>query len=221
MVVDDDSALLTAVNGLMQLHMPEVRVKAFESPRQAVAHFEEKEVATVVTDLTMNELDGFAVLRRAKAARPNVPVILFSGHIDSALASQAINMGAHDVLQKPFNREAFLTVLTLALNTYDLAREVRTRRLIMERLSKRIEALMQVIADSHQRPTTNKGIQWIVPAWRELHSSSVDDLERSLEQLCQHADMAQACLDVAQHRLIVKQQESREGFLKRIVSEPT
>jgi DNA-binding NtrC family response regulator len=70
-VVDDDSALLTAVNGLMQLHMPEVRVQAFESPYQAVAYFDKKEVATVVTDLTMNELDGFAVLRRAKAARPN------------------------------------------------------------------------------------------------------------------------------------------------------
>jgi two-component system, NtrC family, response regulator GlrR len=76
MVVDDDSALLTAVNRLMQLHMLEIRVQAFESPHQAVAHFEKKEVATIVTDLTMNELDGFAVLRRAKAVRPNVPVIL-------------------------------------------------------------------------------------------------------------------------------------------------
>ena len=221
MVVDDDSALLTAVNGLMQLHRPEVRIQAFESPRQALAHFEKKEVATVVTDLTMNELDGFALLRRAKALRPNVPVILFSGHIDSALASQAINMGAHDVLQKPFNREAFLTVLTLALNTYDLAREVRTRRLIMERLSKRVDHLKRVIADWHQSPTTNKSIQGIVPASRELHSNSLDNLKRSLHQLCEHANMAEARLNVARQRLIVKQQESHEGFLKRIASEPT
>jgi FixJ family two-component response regulator len=221
MVVDDDSALLTAVNGLMQLHRPEVRVQAFESPYQAVAYFEKKEVATIVTDLTMNELDGFAVLRRAKAVRPNVPVILFSGHIDSVLASQAINMGAHDVLQKPFNREAFLTVLTLALNTYDLAREVRTHRLITERLGKRIKALKRVIADHHHRPTTNKGIQGIVPASRELDSNSLACLERSLGQLCQHADMAEARLDVARQRLIVKQQETREGFLKRIASDPT
>lgn len=221
MVVDDDSALLTAVNGLMQLHMPEVRVQAFESPHQAVAHFEKKEVATVVTDLTMNELDGFALLRRAKAVHPNVPVILFSGHIDSALALQAINMGAHDVLQKPFNREAFLTVLTLALNTYDLAREVRTRRLITERLSKRVDHLKRVIADRHQRPTPNKGIQGTVPASQELDSNSLEDVERSLDQLCQHADMAEARLDVARQRLIVKEQETREGFLKRIASDPT
>jgi hypothetical protein len=81
--------------------------------------------------------------------------------------------------------------------------------------------LKRVIADHHQRPTTNKGIQGIVPASRELHSNNLDGLERSLEQLCQHADMAQARLDVARQRLTVKQQETREGFLKRIASDPT
>ena len=122
MVVDDDSALLRAITGLMDLHLPDVRVQPLESPRLALAHFEKKEVATMVTDLKMKELDGFALLRGAKALRPNVPVILFSGHVDSALALQAINMGADDVLRKPFNREEFVTALTLALNTYDLAR---------------------------------------------------------------------------------------------------
>jgi two-component system, LuxR family, response regulator FixJ len=218
MVVDDDLALLTAVDGLMQLHMPEVRVHTYESPRQALANFEKKEVATIVTDLNMNELDGLALLREATALRPGVPVILFSGHIDSALASKAINMGAHDVLQKPFNREVFLTVLTLALNTYDLTREVRTRRLLTERLSKRVDHLKQIIDDGHQRPTTNTGIQGIVPVSRETYSNNLANLEGSLDELREHANLAEARLDVARQRLIVKQQESREGFLKRIVS---
>ncbi|WP_447986747.1 response regulator [Nitrospira sp. Nam74] len=99
MVVDDDTALLTAVTELMQFHLPDVCVQPFDSPRMALTHFEKKEVATLVTDLKMKELDGFALLRGAKAVRPNVPVILFSGHIDSALASQAINMRADDVLR--------------------------------------------------------------------------------------------------------------------------
>jgi DNA-binding NtrC family response regulator len=44
--------------------------------------------ATLVTDLKMRELDGFALLRGAKALRPNVPMILFSGHIDSGFGSR-------------------------------------------------------------------------------------------------------------------------------------
>jgi FixJ family two-component response regulator len=216
MVVDDDSALLTAVTDLMQLHLPDVRVHPFESPRLALASFERNEVATLVTDLKMNELDGLALLRGAKALRPNVPVILFSGHIDSDLALQAATMGAQDLLRKPFNREQFLTVLTLALNTYDLAREVRIRRLMTERLSKQVTALRRLIADSHQRPNTIKRIQGIVSTSRELNGKSLASLESSLDRLRQHANMAQARLEVAQQRLMVNEQESRDGFLKRI-----
>src|SRR5688572_7820105 len=179
-VVDDDPALLRAVTGLMKLHLPDVRVQPFDSPRLALAQFEKQEVATMVTDLKMNELDGLALLRGAKALRPNVPVILFSGHIDSDLALQAMTMGAHDVLRKPFNREEFITALTLALHTYDLAREVRIRRSMTERLSKRVEALKQLIADSHQRPNTIRRIQQQVSASRELTGKSLASLEGSL-----------------------------------------
>jgi FixJ family two-component response regulator len=216
MVVDDDSALLRAVTGLMQLHLPDVRVQPFDSPRRALARLEKQEVASLVTDLKMNELDGLALLRGAKALRPNVPVILFSGHIDAGLALQAVTLGAHDVLRKPFNREEFLTALTLALHTYDLAREVRIRRLMTERLSKRVAALRRLITDGHERPNTIKRIQGMVSTSREVNDRSLVSLESSLDRLWQHANMAQARLDVAQQRLIVNQQERRDGLLKRI-----
>ena len=215
-VVDDDTALLTAVTDLMQFHLPNVRVQPFDSPRLALAHFERNKVSTLVTDLKMRELDGFALLRGAKAVRPNVPVILFSGYVDSIMASQAANMGAHDVLWKPFNREEFLTALTLALNTYDVAREVRVRRLMTERLSKRMENLKQVITKSHQRPNTIKHIQGIVATSRELNNKSLANLESSLDLLWQHARMAEARLHVAQQRLLAIQQRSHDGFLKRV-----
>jgi FixJ family two-component response regulator len=206
-----------STQGLMELHLPDVRVDPFESPRLALARFAKQEVSTVVSDLKMNELDGFALLRGAKALRP---FILFSGHVDAALAAQAIDMGAHDVLQKPFHREEFLTVLTLALNTYDLAREVRLRRLMTERLSKQVEILKRLIAESYQRPNTIKRIQGIISTSRQLKHKSLASLETSLDRLWQHANMAQARLDVAQQHLLAMQQQSRAGFLKRITAGP-
>jgi two-component system, NtrC family, C4-dicarboxylate transport response regulator DctD len=215
-VVDDDSALLTAMTGLMELHMPRVHVEPFCSPRLALARFQKKEVAVMVTDLKMDEMDGLALLSGAKALRPNVPVILVSGHVDSALASQAIHMGAQDVLQKPFNRQEFLTVLTAALETYTLAREVRIRRLMTERLGKRMEGLKRLIEDSWQRPNTIRRIQKQVSTSRQLTGKSLASLETSLDRLWQYANLAQARLDVAQQRLIVRQQASRDSWLKRI-----
>ncbi len=220
-VVDDDPTLLTAVTGMVEIRLPHVCVHPFESPRLALAHLERARVDTLVTDLRMKELDGLALLRGAKALRPNVPVILVSGHINVSLASQAIDMGAHDVLRKPFQREDFLSVVTAALNLYRLSREVRTRRFITERLSKRVETLKRLIADSHQRPNTMERIQETVSASRELNDKSLAGLQGSLDRLWQHAKMADARLSVAQQRLNVMQEESRKGFLKRFACEHT
>jgi DNA-binding response OmpR family regulator len=138
--------------------------------------------------------------------------------LDAALALQAINMGADDVLRKPFHREELVTALTLALNISDLAREVRIRRLMTERLSRRVEDLKRLIADSHQRPNTIKRIEGLVSASRQRNGKSLTSLESSLDRLWKQANRAHARLDVAQHRLLVKQQESREGVLKRVAS---
>ena len=70
MVVDDDAALLSAVTGLMEMHLPDVRVQPFDSPRRALAQFEQHEVFALVTDLNMRELDGLAILRGPRHSDP-------------------------------------------------------------------------------------------------------------------------------------------------------
>ena len=124
-------------------------------------------------------------------------------------------MGAHDVLRKPFNREEFITALTLALNTYTLAREVRTRRLMTGRLSKRVADIKRLIAEGQERPNTIRRIQEQVSASRQLNIKSVVTLESSLDRLWQSAQMAQARLEEAQQRLLIRQQETIEACLKR------
>ena len=70
MVVDDDAALLSAVTGLMKLHLPDVRVQPFDSPRCALSQFEKHEVCALVTDLKMRELDGLALCGGPKHSVP-------------------------------------------------------------------------------------------------------------------------------------------------------
>jgi hypothetical protein len=128
-------------------------------------------------------------------------------------------MGARDVLRKPFNCEEFVMVLTLTLNTYDLPREVCIRRPMTERLSRRLEDLRRLIAGIHQRPNRISRIQEQVPALRELNDKRLAILEGFLDRIWQRAKMADARLDMAQQRLIVMRQKSREGCLRRITCE--
>jgi hypothetical protein len=82
-----------------------------------------------------------------------------------------------------------------------------------------LKGLKQLIAESYQRPHTIKRIQGIVSTSRELNLKSLTSLESSFDRLWQYANLAEARLDVAQQRLSVRQQDSRDGLLKRIACE--
>ncbi|MBR0236483.1 MAG: sigma-54-dependent Fis family transcriptional regulator [Thermoguttaceae bacterium] len=61
------------------------------------------EFDVVITDLVMEDIDGFGILRKAKELQPNAKVIMMTGHgsIPSAVAAMA--NGAYTYLQKPLD----------------------------------------------------------------------------------------------------------------------
>ena len=80
----------------------------------------------LLLDIRMPGLDGFAVLERARAADPELPVIMVTAYADTDTAVSAMQLGAYDYLSKPFNHGEVLAVVERALEHRRLAREVRT-----------------------------------------------------------------------------------------------
>jgi diguanylate cyclase (GGDEF)-like protein len=64
-----------------------------------------REVAIVLLDVDMPGLDGYAVCRRlrAEARFATVPIVIVTGHEDSAAISRAFDAGATDFVSKPVN----------------------------------------------------------------------------------------------------------------------
>jgi two-component system response regulator MtrA len=56
----------------------------------------------IVLDLSMPVLDGFGACRLIRAAHPNVPIVIVSGHNDEDSVVAAFEAGATDYLTKPF-----------------------------------------------------------------------------------------------------------------------
>jgi len=63
------------------------------------------EIAIVLLDVDMPEMDGYAVCRRlrAEARFASVPIVMVTGHEDSAAISRAFDAGATDFISKPVN----------------------------------------------------------------------------------------------------------------------
>ncbi len=77
----------------------------------------------VLSDLMMAEMDGIALLERAKERYPDVPIVMVTTVHDISVALQAIRNGAYDYLPKPFEREQLLATVRRALENRRLKRE--------------------------------------------------------------------------------------------------
>jgi len=81
-------------------------------------------VDLVVMDVKMPDLDGLTVLEKARALRPDLPVIIMSGHGSIETVRQAFKLGAFDYLEKPITeRDKLLVAVRNALAMHNLAEE--------------------------------------------------------------------------------------------------
>jgi DNA-binding NtrC family response regulator len=111
----------------------------------------------VLTDISMPGADGFEVLRAARSANPSAFVVIMTGYASLDSAIQAVRLGAHDYLTKPFTLGQIDVILrnigqrvALECENRDLAARAAAVRLPMpettlaaiERRLTRIEALL-------------------------------------------------------------------------------
>jgi CheY-like chemotaxis protein len=85
-------------------------VQASTSATEALRLGENPSVRLVLTDYQMDELHGVDLIRRLRERRPELPCILFSGHITREEWAAAHNAGCRHVLPKPL---ALSTVISL------------------------------------------------------------------------------------------------------------
>lgn len=101
LIVDDDEAHAQAVAESLERVGYECTVAG--SGERGLALIEKETYDAVVTDLRMGEVDGLALLRRAKEELPDAEVILLTGHASVQSALAAGQAGASMYLTKPLD----------------------------------------------------------------------------------------------------------------------
>ena len=130
LIIEDDEQFRLSVKRSLELAGHEVR--AFADAESALEHLNAVSPAAILTDLRLPRANGMFVLDRARERRPDIPVVLMTGHGDIPTAIQAIRAGAYDFLEKPFNREQLLAVVLRACEQHRLVSE---NKLLKDRLA--------------------------------------------------------------------------------------
>jgi two-component system response regulator HydG len=86
---------------------------------------ESQEFDVILTDLRMNDLDGLAIVRRAKQELPESEVIVITGHGDVKTAVEAIKLGAAHYLLKPVDLTELRAIVDKSAERLRLARANR------------------------------------------------------------------------------------------------
>jgi PAS domain S-box-containing protein len=133
LVVDDDAALLDALPETLRLRMSGIAVDTCDSAIDALERIEEVDYDVIVSDIKMPGMDGLALLSEIKQRRPTTPTLLITGHGERDLAVAALRGGAHDLVQKPIDRDYFVASLERAIQLRQLDREVAEQRRALER----------------------------------------------------------------------------------------
>jgi DNA-binding NtrC family response regulator len=106
LLVDDEQEFIDTLAERMRNRGMEVETST--SPKSALKLVEEGAFDAVVLDLQMPEMDGLEALKILKEKRPELQVILLTGHATVEKGIEAMKLGAMDLVEKP----ADLSVLT-------------------------------------------------------------------------------------------------------------
>ena len=113
-VVDDDDAVGDSIKALLSSVGYEAEV--FASARQFLESFDPSGAACILLDVRMPGMDGLTLLEKMGADRRGVPVIMVTGHGDVPLAVRAMQAGAADFVEKPFEEARLLQSIEQAIS---------------------------------------------------------------------------------------------------------
>jgi len=83
----------------------------------------------VLCDIKMPKMDGVEVLEAAKKIKPEIPIVMISGHGDLDTAVSTMRLGAYDYISKPPDLNRLLNTIRNALDRKELVVENKRLKL--------------------------------------------------------------------------------------------
>ncbi|HEX8823688.1 MAG TPA: sigma-54 dependent transcriptional regulator [Archangium sp.] len=126
LIVDDEKNILLTLQTSLRLAGYHTELAA--SGQVALDVVSARPVDAVLMDVKMPDMDGLTALARMMEHKPELPVIMMSGHGTIDTAVKATQLGARDFLEKPIARDRLLVALRNALKHQAVMEELQALR---------------------------------------------------------------------------------------------
>ncbi|NCO68563.1 MAG: Fis family transcriptional regulator [Nitrospirae bacterium CG_4_10_14_0_8_um_filter_41_23] len=123
LIVDDEEGIRESLSGILEDEGYEVLSSS--SGEEALKALKEQSPDLILLDVWLPGIDGIKTLKEIKGLKPDLPVIMISGHGNIELAVKATRMGAYDFLEKPLSLERVLLAAKRAIEKRTLEMEYK------------------------------------------------------------------------------------------------
>ncbi len=168
--VDDEKIFLEGIRRILYKYSQNWNMGFVYSVDEALQELQNGKYDIVITDIKMPGKDGFdliSILKNSPSTR-DIPIIVLTGSNENQLKSQALNLGATDLLNKPLDSSELVARIQNTINLKFYEDQIRNQNKILEekvkeRTSELEDARMDILwrlakAGEHRDDTTGRHV---------------------------------------------------------------
>ena len=141
LIIEDEAAIRRVLSKIISEESESYNVEEAEDGLLGIEMIKNNDYDLVLCDIKMPKMDGVEVLEKAKKIKPEIPIVMISGHGDLDTAVNTMRLGAFDYISKPPDLNRLLNTVRNALDTKTLIVENK-------RLKKKVSKSYQMIGES-------------------------------------------------------------------------
>jgi len=156
LIVEDEAAIRRVLVKILSEENDTYQVDEAEDGVGGLEKIKNNDYDLVLCDIKMPKMDGVEVLEEVKKIKPEIPMVMISGHGDMETAIHTMRLGAFDYISKPPDLNRLLNTVRNALDKKQLVVE---NKILKKKVSKNYEMVGESEAINHIKIMIDKVAQ--------------------------------------------------------------
>ena len=156
LIIEDEAAIRRVLVKILSEENDTYEVDEAEDGLIGIEKIKKEDFDLILCDIKMPKMDGVEVLEAVKKIKPEIPIVMISGHGDIDTAVNTMRLGAFDYISKPPDLNILLNTVRNALDRKELVVE---NKLLKKKVGKNFEMIGESDAISHIKDIIEKVAQ--------------------------------------------------------------
>jgi two-component system, NtrC family, nitrogen regulation response regulator NtrX len=138
LIIEDEASIRRVLTKILSEENDTYQVEEAEDGVQGFDKIKNNDYDLVLCDIKMPKMDGEELLEAVKKIKPEIPIVMISGHGDMETAINTMRLGAFDYISKPPDLNRLLNTVRNALDKKQLVVE---NKILKKKVSKNYEMI--------------------------------------------------------------------------------